>query len=140
MIVILTSFSKNNLTPRQPMRCSWCSFSRFSQCFCIVQSVISALQFQSYLRQSERNHIKSCIKPNKRRLLDHIPEQLWLRYQFFWSIFSSTLFSNRVYGLKLIDYGATYHRILVHQSQPIKLLAGKVFKIIDLPLFVFILT
>ena len=29
---IVTSFSKDNLTPQQPMRCSRCSFSRFSRC------------------------------------------------------------------------------------------------------------
>ena len=28
--VLVTSFSKNNLTPSQPMRCSHCSFSQFS--------------------------------------------------------------------------------------------------------------
>ena len=32
-VVIVRSFSKNNLTPRQQMRCSRCSFSRFSRCF-----------------------------------------------------------------------------------------------------------
>ena len=31
-VVIVTSFSKNNLTPQQP-RCSWGSFSWFSRCF-----------------------------------------------------------------------------------------------------------
>ena len=32
-VVIVTYFSKNNLTPRQQMRYSQGSFSRFSRCF-----------------------------------------------------------------------------------------------------------
>ena len=32
-VVKVTYLSKNNMTPWQPMRCSRCSFSRFSQCF-----------------------------------------------------------------------------------------------------------
>ena len=35
-VVIVTYFSKNKLTPRQPMRCSQGSFSRYSRCFVIV--------------------------------------------------------------------------------------------------------
>ena len=33
VLVIVTSFRKNNLTPRQPMICSLGCFSRFAQCF-----------------------------------------------------------------------------------------------------------
>ena len=36
-VVIVTSFSKNKLTPRQPMRCSQGSFLLFSLCFVSVQ-------------------------------------------------------------------------------------------------------
>ena len=32
VVVIVKYFSKNNLTPQQPMRCSQSSFSQFSQC------------------------------------------------------------------------------------------------------------
>ena len=35
-VVILTSFSINNLTPQQQMKCSWCSFLQFSQCFATI--------------------------------------------------------------------------------------------------------
>ena len=36
-VVIATPFSKNNLTPRQPMRCSRCSFFLFLRCFFIIR-------------------------------------------------------------------------------------------------------
>ena len=32
-VVIMASFSKNKLTPQQPLRCSRCRFSQFLQCF-----------------------------------------------------------------------------------------------------------
>ena len=54
--VIVTSFSNNSLTPRQPMRCSWCSFLRFSRCFIIdskgagiLLSFKALLQYFSFL-------------------------------------------------------------------------------------------
>ena len=36
-IVMVTYFSKNNLTPRQPMRCSWCSFLQFLWGFLYIE-------------------------------------------------------------------------------------------------------
>ena len=44
-VVILTSFSKNNLTPRQLMRCFWGSFLRFLQCFFYLWRNSSAKQY-----------------------------------------------------------------------------------------------
>ena len=35
-VVIITYFGKNNLTPRQQMRYSQGSFSRFSRCFLLL--------------------------------------------------------------------------------------------------------
>ena len=37
--VIMKSFSKNNLTPRQLMRCSQHSFLQFLQCFSVNQKI-----------------------------------------------------------------------------------------------------
>ena len=42
-VVIMTSFSKNNWTPWQPMICSRCSFSRFSQCLKVLQDIYMVL-------------------------------------------------------------------------------------------------
>ena len=33
IVVLVTYFSKNNLTPQQPVRCSHCSVLQFSRCF-----------------------------------------------------------------------------------------------------------
>ena len=37
-VVIVTYFSKNNLIPQQPMRCSQVSFSRFTRCLSFATS------------------------------------------------------------------------------------------------------
>ena len=42
-VVISTYFSKNNLTPRQQMRYSQGSFSRFSRCFLAASSSFISL-------------------------------------------------------------------------------------------------
>ena len=48
-VVILTSWSKNNMTLWQPMRCSRCSFSRFSRCFAVQWSVVYLDQSRLHL-------------------------------------------------------------------------------------------
>ena len=60
-VIIVTYFSKNNLTPRQPMRCSWGSFLQFLWCFLLYQitKIISWMQMiikklQQYLKSSLR--------------------------------------------------------------------------------------
>ena len=40
-VVIVTYFSKNNLTPRQQMQYSQGSFSRFSRCFFLIRTILA---------------------------------------------------------------------------------------------------
>ena len=52
MVVIVTYFSKNNLTPQQQMRYSQGSFSRFSQCFSLLTSKTNQEKIDSLLTTS----------------------------------------------------------------------------------------
>ena len=49
-VVIVTSFSENNLTPQQPMRCSQGRVLRFSQCFTESQGTRDLVKRCHYLR------------------------------------------------------------------------------------------
>ena len=44
-VVIVASFSKNNLTPWQPMRCSQDSFLPFSRCFFLQKINLSSIKW-----------------------------------------------------------------------------------------------
>ena len=60
MVVIVTYFSQNNLTPRQQMRYSQGSFSRFSRCFFYYLSALkSSFRHFCHLPVYTINHINA---------------------------------------------------------------------------------